>query len=117
VLQLESVPLSDGLKWTRRIPKLDSLEGLYLEFVDLDMSALRSMQHLRELRLFFDEWDTSNIATFASMPELQTLFLEPARKDILEPSMLLGLGQNIRHDPFPEGSRATRFCLFLVVKQ
>lgn len=97
LVQLDSVPLSDGLSWTRRIPKLDGLEGLYLEFINLDMTALRSMQHLRELRLYFDEWDTSNFAAFAGMPQLHTLFLEPARNDIIKPSMLLGLGQNIRH--------------------
>ena len=113
-LQEESVPLSDGLTWARRIPKLDGLEGLYLEFINLDASALRSMQHLRELRLFFDEWDTSNIAAFASMPELNTLFLEPARKDILQPSMLLGLGQNVRQVSWPQPCCATKipftFC-------
>lgn len=78
------------------MPKLDNLEGLYLEFVNLDAKALASMQRLQELRMFFDEWDTSNINTFASMPNLHTLFLEPAREDIIEPAMLLGLGQHIR---------------------
>ncbi|BDA48693.1 hypothetical protein COCOBI_12-3750 [Coccomyxa sp. Obi] len=90
---LDGVPMSDSMNWSRGVPKL---EGLYLEFVRLDASALLRMRRLKELRMFFDEWDTSNIAAFASMPELQTLFLEPAVEEIIQPSMLLGLGQNIR---------------------
>lgn len=101
-LQLDGVPMSDSMNWTRGIPKLDNLEGLYLEFVRLDASALRRMRRLQELRMFFDEWDTSNIAAFASMPELQTLYLEPAVEEILQPSMLLGLGQNIRQVYMPD---------------
>ncbi len=84
------------MKWSRGIPALDNLEGLYLEFVRLDASALRRMRRLQELRMFFDEWDTSNSAAFASMPALQTLYLEPAAEEIIQPSMLLDLGRNIR---------------------
>lgn len=101
-MQLDGVPMSDSMKWSRGIPKLDTLEGLYLEFVRLDANALRRMRRLQELRMFFDEWDTSNIATFASMPELQTLYLEPAVEEILQPSMLLDLGQNIRQAHLPD---------------
>lgn len=95
-VQLDGVPMSDSMNWSRGVPKLDNLEGLYLEFVRLDASALQRMRRLKELRIFFDEWDTSNIAAFASMPELQTLYLEPAVEESIQPSMLLGLGQNIR---------------------
>ena len=79
----EGVLVTEELRWRRHIPCLDSLQGLYLEFVRLDARVLANMRALRELRLLFDQWEVAHQEVFAQLPALHTLYLEPATPNAL----------------------------------
>jgi hypothetical protein len=49
LLQEQGVPL-ERLVWKKVVPDLSRLEGLYLEFIDVDQEVLQCMTKLAKLR-------------------------------------------------------------------